>query len=475
MVYIALLLLGICALLGALVWKQRLSITRLKEKRKEIVVEEHRMFSFLHGLGEALQTSRTRAEFYQFILNGAIGVVKGQHGALYLLDDRESVLVPQAVSSDCPPLTVDLLQEYDPTDPSKQYSAIQLRNVHHHDEKTILGDCLAERACLHLHDLFSHAAYEDASVSDREKLQASAMLAPLYFGERDIGVIIIIRDARFSGNDFAVFRSLSDQCALALGTAQLSRQSVEQQRLKEELLTAREVQRILLPDKAPPLKGYRIAGNNEAARTVSGDYYDFIHLGKEHLGIAIADVSGKGLPASLMMAMGRSVLRANAEPWFSPAKALAVVNRILYPDMREDMFVSMVYLIAKGDSGEIVMARAGHDPPMIYRAATKTIEEADPPGLAVGVDEGPIFERDTKDFRITLEAGDCLVLYTDGINEAQDSEGDEFGLEQMREIILEAAPQGADHLMAQLYAKVEEFVGEYPQTDDMTLVVLEKT
>lgn len=483
MEYVALLLLGSCALLGTIVWKQRQAIAALKEKRKEIVVEEHRMFSFLHGLGESLQNSRTQAEFYQFILNGAIRVVEGSQGALYLLDTKETkdaaALVPHAVTPDCAPLTKDLVVNYDPANPSKLQSAIQLRSIEPDENESILRDCLKHRRGLHLNDLSTHAAFSELLETDRAKLHLPAMLAPLYFGEGDLGVLVVLGHAqekrRFDANDFAVFRSLADQCSLALGTAQLSRQSVVQRRLEEELLNAREVQRILLPNQAPPLPGYRIAGNNKAARTVSGDYYDFIRLGESHLGIAIADVSGKGLPASLMMAMGRSVLRANAEPWFSPSKALAVVNRILYPDMRQDMFVSMIYLIATSESGEIVMARAGHDPPLVYRAASKTVEELNPNGLAVGVDEGPVFERNTADLSLTLATGDALLLYTDGINEAQNAEGEEFGLERLRTAFQEAAPRGTDHIMADLHAKVAEFVGDFPQTDDMTMVVLEKT
>lgn len=476
MVYLALLLLGMCAFLGTIIWKQRQGIATLRERRKEIVVEEHRMFSFLHGLGEALQTSRTQAEFYHFILNGAIRVVQGTHGALYLMDAHDTTLVPQAVSPGCPPLTVDLLNDYDPANPDKARSAIQLRSIHRDEANTLLAECLSQRRGLHLNDLSTHPTFSEVSESDRDKLRFRAMIAPLYFGERDLGVLIVLGQAkRFDPNDFAVFRSLTDQCSLALGTARLSREAVAQRRLQEELLTAREVQRILLPHDAPPLEGYRIAGNNKAARTVSGDYYDFIPIGEEHLGVAIADVSGKGVPASLMMAMGRSVLRANAEPWFSPSKALAVVNRILFPDMREDMFVSMIYLIAKGGSGEIVMARAGHDPPILYRAATKSVEELRPAGLAVGVDEGPVFERITTDLTVTLASGDCLLLYTDGINEAQNAEGNEFGLERLYRVFREAAPRGATHILEQLEAEVEEFVGDFPQTDDITLVVLEKT
>lgn len=476
MIFLVLLLSIAGVMLGWIAWKQRQAIATLKEKRKAIVVEEHRMFSFLHGLGDSLQTSRTQAEFYDYILDGTQRVVEAEHGALYLLDGPGKALVPQAVSDTCPPLTADLLSGDGALDLDALRSAIRLHPVSTNEANTLLGDGLAHPRGLHLNDLSTHQAYADLSEKAREPLKLGAMLAPLQFAGQPLGVLVVLTGSgRFDANDFAVFRSLADQSSLALGTAQLSRQAVAQRRFEEELENAREVQRILLPQDSPPFGGYRIAGSNQAARTVSGDYYDFLPLGEDHLGVAIADVSGKGLPASLMMAMGRSVLRANAEPWFSPAKALAVVNRILFPDMRQDMFISMIYLIAARDSGDLVMARAGHDPPLVYRAASHSVEELTPKGLAVGLDEGPVFERITEDYKLSLAPGDCLLLYTDGLTEAQNAEGEEFGLERLRALFLETAPQGADHIRRRLYQQVAEFVGDFPQSDDMTLVVLEKT
>lgn len=472
--HIALFLLGIAVLLGFLFRHQR----QLNAKRQKVLGEEQRMFSYLHGLGEALQTSRTQEELHQYILQGVMEVVQSTQGALYLLDKKQVRLVPKAMSAQCPPLLAKLLPNYDPADPEELRSDLLLETISIDDKDSAFVSCLLKRESVHLKDLSSHPNFRDAAPSDREKIRCDTMIAPLYFGDSNLGVLVVLRGKNavpFDSNNFAVFRSLADQCSLALGTHQLSRQSIAQQRLEEELLNAREVQRILLPDKAPPLPGYRISGRNRAAGSLSGDYYDFIPLGKHAIGVAIADVSGKGLPASLTMAMGRSVLRANTEAWQSPAEALAMVNRILHPDMRIDMFVSMIYLIAKAGSGEIIMARAGHDPALLYRAATKTVEEIAPPGLAVGVDAGPIFERDTQDHAIRLENGDSLLLYTDGITEAENLEGEEFGMERLKKTFSDLATSSADEIMDAVYAKVGAFAVDSPQTDDMTMVVLEKT
>ncbi len=451
------------------VWRQRRSIANLIAKRKEIVVEEHRMFAFLHGLGEALQTSKTQTELYQFLLDGAIKVVDAQHGALYLLDESGHMFVPRALSKHYPPALSALPDDIDPNNHAAVKSYLRLTGIPR-DDSTLLGRCLKEGKGLH------HQNVHDHPQAPPGRTPLAAMLSPLRFGEKELGVLIVLgKQPSFTTNDFAVFCSLADQCSLALGTASLSREAHSQKRLEEELLTAREVQRILLPEAAPPLPGFRIAGRNRAARIVSGDYFDFLTLDEHHVGVALADVSGKGIPASLMMAMGRSVLRANAAPWLSPAKALADVNRILFPDIRQDMFISMVYLILKEDHSDVVLARAGHDPPLVYRAAGKSIETSAPPGLAVGVDDGPVFERITQDTTITLESGDCLLLYTDGLSEALNAEGEEFGIDRLQHVFGQHAHAGAQHVLDELFLAVEAFVGNQPQSDDITLVVLEKT
>jgi sigma-B regulation protein RsbU (phosphoserine phosphatase) len=472
MVYAASLFALVAGMLGIIVWKQRKAITTLNERRKEVVVEEHRMFSFLHGLGEVLQSSKTKTQLYQYILEGAMRVVEAREGALYLVNESGTKLVPRALSPGCPALFSNPETPVEALDAEQLRSHLQLISLTL-DETTIVGECLATRKGMHLDHLQDHASLAE---SRDDRVAGPAMLAPLYFGDTNLGTLVVLEKlGKFSSNDFAVFRSLADQCSLALGTSQLSRQASAQRRLEGELQTAREVQRILLPDDAPPLHGFVMAGRNRAARIVSGDYHDFIPLDNNHVGVAVADVSGKGLPASLMMAMGRSVLRANAQPWLSPSKALAAVNQILFPDIREDMFISMVYLILKEDFSEVTMSRAGHDPPLIYRAASREIEELAPPGLAVGVDEGPAFERVTGDLKVQMATGDTILLYTDGLNEALNAEGDEFGLERICETFSRYAHKGADAVLDRLFEAAEEFVGEFEQSDDMTIVVLEKT
>jgi sigma-B regulation protein RsbU (phosphoserine phosphatase) len=174
------------------------------------------------------------------------------------------------------------------------------------------------------------------------------------------------------------------------------------------------------------------------------------------------------------MAMCRSVLRCLAHNESSPAAVLGKLNRQLFPDIREDMFISMAYLILDGDSGKAVMARAGHDPAFWFHKATGEITQIKPPGLVVGIDEGDVFERVTKDYEFTIEPGDCLLLHTDGVKEALNQEEDEFGIERMKENFANNSAKGAESVLTEMLRTLKDFTGEGPQMDDITLVAIEK-
>src|SRR6202008_3087224 len=253
--------------------------------------------------------------------------------------------------------------------------------------------------------------------------------------------------APFSQNDFVVFKSIAEQSAFALYNAIIYSEANEKKRLDHDLEIARDIQRILLPAEAPAVTGFEIYGINVPAHQVGGDYFDYINIDNERLGVAIADVSGKGVPASLIMAICRSVLRSQAIGNPSPADVLQKVNRQLYPDIKEDMFISMAYLILDHVRSTVTLARAGHDAPLLYTHKTQTVTPLKTPGMVVGIDSGDVFDRLTKDVAVPLERDDCILLYTDGITEALDSEGNEFGLEPTTKAFRDSAKQGAQAIV----------------------------
>ena len=279
----------------------------------------------------------------------------------------------------------------------------------------------------------------------------------------------------FSQSDFVVFKSIAEQSAFALYNAIVYSEANEKKRLDHDLEIAQDIQRLLLPSEAPLINGFEISGINIPARHVSGDYFDYIKVDEERLGVAIADVSGKGVPASIIMAICRSVLRSQATGNPSPADVLQKVNRQIYPDIKEDMFISMAYVILDHVRNTLLLSRAGHDAPLLFRRATDSVTPIKPLGMVVGIDSGSVFDRITNDFALSLDRDDCLLLYTDGVTEALDVNGDEFGFDRIIQCVRASAPNGAPAIITRLIDELRSFVGTQPQNDDITLIAIRKT
>ena len=456
--------------------RQRRSIRRLEHSQEEIQVEETLVFDFLHGLGEAFSETIRPADLHRLIVEGATRVLDAQGGALYLTDRTGTKLVPTFVSKGCPPL-VDvpphILQQTAGT-PVALENFLRVHNIG--NGEGVLGRVWQAATPLCLNE-FSEAP-ELATLRDSSLGATSVMVAPLLYAKQNMGVLALANSrmgSPFSQNDFVVFKSISEQSAFALYNAIIYSEANEKKRLDHDLAIARDIQRILLPAEAPIVNGFEISGMNVPARQVSGDYFDYIKVDDEHLGVAIADVSGKGIPASLIMAICRSVLRSQAIGNPSPADVLQKVNRQLYPDIKEDMFISMAYLVLDHVRGGVTLARAGHDAPLLYQQKSQNVTPLKTPGMVVGIDSGDVFDRLTTDVAVPLERNDCILLYTDGITEALDNEGNEFGLERTIGSVQSSAKEGAQAIVTRLIDDLRNFVGSTPQNDDITMIAIRKT
>ena len=461
------------------IWTWRMQVRRiraLERSKEEIQVEETLVFDFLHGLGEAFRETIRPNDLHRLIVEGATRILDAHGGALYLTDRTGNKLVPTFISKGCPPL-VDvpphILQQAAAT-PVALESYLRLHSVA--VGEGLLGRVWQTGQPVCLNELSE--APELAKLRESSLGTASIMVASLLYGKQNMGVLALGNGpmgAPFTQSDFVVFKSISEQSAFALYNAIVYSEANEKKRLDHDLEIARDIQRILLPAESPAIAGFEIAGINVPARQVSGDYFDYIKIDNNHLGVAIADVSGKGVPASLIMAICRSVLRSEAAQNISPSDVLKKVNRQLYPDIKEDMFISMAYLVLDHAQSTVTLSRAGHDAPLLYKRGTQTVEAIKPPGLVLGIDSGSVFDRLTNDFNVPLERGDCLILYTDGVTEALDSEGLEFGVERMTQSVRASATAGAPAIVKRLIEDVRNFAGSQPQHDDITLIAIRKT
>src|SRR6202049_1590110 len=455
--------------------RQARRIRILERSKEEIQVEETLVFDFLHGLGEAFSETIRPNDLHRLIVEGATRILDAHGGALYLADRTGMKLLPTYRSKGCPPL-VDvpphILQQAAVT-PVALESYLSLHSLAMGEG--LLGRVWQTGQPVYLNEVSE--APELAKLGNSSFGATSVMVSSLLYGKQNMGVLALANGPGgmpFSQSDFVVFKSIAEQSAFALYNAIIYSEANKKKRLDHDLGMARDTQRVLFPAEPPSVNGFEISGINVPARQVSGDYFDYIKVDEERLGVAIADVSGKGVPASLIMAICRSVLRSQAAQNPSPADVLQKVNRQLYPDIKEDMFISMAYLILDLVRGGVTLARAGHDAPLLYKRVSQTVTPLKPPGMVVGIDSGNVFDRITSDFPVPLERDDCPVLYTDGVTEALDTEGNEFGVERAIQSVRASADNGAQAIIARLIDDLRNFVGSHPQNDDITLIAIRK-
>lgn len=248
----------------------------------------------------------------------------------------------------------------------------------------------------------------------------------------------------------------------------------EIERKNAELAIAAEIQQSFLPDTIPPIPGFDVAGRSVMAKEVGGDFFDVVPLevipiDKSRVGVMIAGVSGKGIPAALFMALSRIVIRVNAS-WYPdrPADAIRDANKIITADSRAGMFVTLFYGILDTEQKSLTYVNAGHNPPFLCHAADGSFEELPLTGIAVGVQMDANYGSETR----KLVTGDILVLYTDGITEAENAGLEMYGEERLRSIIGRSRNAGARDIITAILGDVKVFSGEHPQSDDITLMVI---
>jgi serine phosphatase RsbU (regulator of sigma subunit)/putative methionine-R-sulfoxide reductase with GAF domain len=284
--------------------------------------------------------------------------------------------------------------------------------------------------------------------------------------------LLVVDEPRRSTNPrlISVLTGIAHQTATVLETANLQASAVERERLEQELEVARSIQASFIPDAPPQLPGWQVAAAWEAARQVSGDFYDFIPLPNGNWGLVIADVADKGMPAALFMAVCRTLLRAAAISRVSPAATLMRVNQLLFNDARTDLFVTVFYAVWDPLTGRVAYSSGGHNAALFVRAQDSRVSELTCRGIALGV----ISDITLEEHEVILQPGDMLVAYTDGVTEATRTGYEQFGLERFKAVLEASGTRDAADALQQVLQTVSEFVGGAPQSDDLTLWMLKR-
>lgn len=250
--------------------------------------------------------------------------------------------------------------------------------------------------------------------------------------------------------------------------ANLEKTTAERERLSRELEIARSIQESFLPDRAPIIKGFDLAAKSIPALFVGGDFYDFIPIGDGRFGLVIADVSGKGVSAALFMALSRTLVRASTADEPSPAVAITQANRLICEDSKTSMFVTLFYAILDANKKTLTYVNAGHNPPVFLRGDDHSITLLKAEGIALGVIE----DIELETVEIPLHENDLLVLYTDGVTEAENKDDELYGEERLEAVLGGIQGETAAGIIASIIEDISAFAGDNPQSDDITLLVM---
>lgn len=331
----------------------------------------------------------------------------------------------------------------------------------------------------------------DARIDQRLNLRESVvnlglravLSVPLKVKGVVIGVIYVdnrIQAGVFGPADLELLTAIAASAAIAIDNARLYREALEKGRLERELQLAREVQASLMPRTMPVFPGWSFAALWLPAREVAGDYFALVSEatlhgkdapnGVDHLGLIVADITDKGMPAALFMALARSTIHAALAATDDPAAAITQANRLITADSPNSMFVTLGYVrvTAAGDAIECV--NAGHPPILHYRAAHDDFQTLGRTGMPLGIDAEATFGRSTT----RVQSGDLILLYSDGVPDARSPEGEEYGMTRLMEALRANARLDPQALIDILHRALDGFDGGLPQHDDITLLLAKR-
>ncbi|MGL5796850.1 MAG: SpoIIE family protein phosphatase, partial [Cetobacterium sp.] len=304
-------------------------------------------------------------------------------------------------------------------------------------------------------------------LTPEEKIIAS----PLTVKGKELGVIFIIEDkSKLIKSDEETISALTIQVAIAINNAQIYSDLLIKERMSQELEVASRIQKRIIPKKIQKVLGLDVATFFEPAKEIGGDYYDYSLLNEKTFSVTIADVSGKGVPAAFLMALGRSVLKTLELQGEEPRCNVRKLNKLIYPDITEDMFITMFHSKYDYDTKILTYSNAGHNPLVVYNSITQSIESHSVKGVAIGF----LDDYNYKQGELKLNIGDVVIYYTDGITEAENNAKELFGIERLKNILLQTATLSSKEIKQKLLSEVNLFQNGCEQNDDITFVVIKR-
>jgi phosphoserine phosphatase RsbU/P len=459
----------------------------------------------LFDLGQESRSATDIDDLYKSIVSRIGDALGSENVSIFVRDDASGNYVcricePQIML----PEALDLRDEYTPVEGARLVftrDAFVVKRLHH------LGTLLV----IEPEDFETWArafasarpALREARERERATLRqaSSNLLVPIKSKDQLIGILSLgprRSQHKYSAADKEMLISVASQLALVIENSKLIERIVAEERLRRELALAAEVQRRLFPVRPPASASIELSGFCQPARGVGGDYYDFLELSDEQIGIAVADVAGKGISAALLMSSVQASLRSHemmqsvsAQPTGSPAELVSTVNRLLCRSTGAATYVTFFYAQFDQHNGELTYVNAGHNPPMLLRSSSKSGKDARPAlttdtdleialhngngcyslttgGTVIGLFQNLVYDQET----IQLERGDLLIAYTDGVTEALNEGGEEFGEQRLQAVVDGAAHLSASEVRDTVVKRVQVWCANTPQHDDLTFIVL---
>ncbi|TMQ56297.1 MAG: GAF domain-containing protein [Candidatus Eisenbacteria bacterium] len=394
-------------------------------------------------LGTKISVSLDTNQLLEQILDLVFQVVRYDAAGIYLVDKKTQWINQQAIRG------------YDPN----REDAVRLKVG-----RGLIGWVAKTGRPVIVPDVLRDERYVSARTQTR-----SEMVAPLRVGSEVIGAFNVESDEpdAYEPEDLELLMTFASQAAVAIERTRLHAEVLETRSLEEELSIGQRIQRTFLPERDPKVPNFDIAGANYSSGLVGGDYYDYVRITEGQLGIVVADVSGKGIPAALIMAAFRASLIAEVRNNYAIRTIFAKVNKLLWESVEVDRFVTAIYGVLDINARRFTYVNAGHNPGLLYRGATDTLDTLDSTGPLLGTLETATF----KEKQVEIRRGDVLALYTDGITESMNEAKELFGEDRLRDVIRSRKEGSA----AEIVRGIRETVGAFSggeSDDDLTVVVI---
>ncbi len=479
MYYLLCILIGVLAGV-ALFWtryiRSRKQYVRLDERYQHLKQEKEIVSGFIHNLMEGPSEDLDRAELRRRIARSSILGTSALSACVFERGE-DNILRSVAVEGLFPPQ-----KQGKNANPARYDTRAKYLEYVMKSERYAMGESIIGAAAQGCEAILVADAENDPRIvqlSDSSLRVRSLIAAPMVHRQRVMGVLAVANPSdgsQFTTSDLSLIQSFAEQAALMLHNADLMTLQIEKKKMDFDLTLASNVQGFLLPHAFPDNPNLEIDARYRPAKQVGGDLYNIFSLDENRVGVVIADVSGKGVSASLLMAICHTHLRHCYRVSDSPAEVLRAVNREMFAEVRQDMFITITYAIIDLAKDSITLARAGHELPLLFRAAAQgkepDVERIGSEGMALGMVPSKIFDRIIADKTVPFGAGDIFCLYTDGATEVANQAGEEFGADRFAAEVRLSHALPVRQINETMLARVEAFAQTANLPDDLTIITI---